>query len=57
MVWHLDKLGLLTTDIVKKSFSTYTGDMVDNQEGKTDYDIIRYRNLSISDIESELENE
>ena len=57
MVWHLDKLGLLTTDIVKKSFSTYTGDMVDNQEGKTDYDIIRYRNLSVSDIESELENE
>jgi hypothetical protein len=57
MVWHLRKLGLLSTDIVKKSFSTYTPAMVDNQEGKTDYDIIRYRNLSEEDILKELESE
>ena len=57
MVWHLWKLNLLSTDIVKKSLSTYTGDMVDNQEGKTDYDIIRYRNLSVNDIEEELKND
>ena len=57
MVWHLWKLNLLDLDIVKKSFSTYTGDMVDNQEGKTDYDIIRYRNLSVDDIKKELSDE
>ena len=57
MVYHLWKLNLLNTDIVKKSFSTYTGDMVDNQEGKIDYDIIRYRNLSTEDIIKEIENE
>jgi len=57
MVWHLWKLDLLYLDIVKKSFSTYTEGVVDNQEGKTDYDIIRYRNLSVDDIEKELENE
>ena len=57
MVYHLWKLGLLDTDIVKKSFSTYTSDVVDNQEGKTTYDIIRYRNLSSEDIIKEIENE
>ena len=57
MVWHLWKLDLLYLDVVKKSFSTYTGDIVDNQDGKTDYDIIRYRNLSLDDITKELENE
>ena len=57
MVYHLWKLNLLNTDTVKKSFSTYTGDMADNQEGKTTYDIIRYRNLSSEDIIKEIENE
>ena len=57
MVWHLWKLDLLHLDIVKKSFSTYTDGLADNQEGKTDYDIIRYRNLSEEDILKELENE
>ena len=56
MVWHLRKLNLLDTNIVKKSFSTYTRDIIDNQEGKTDYDIIRYRNLSSGDIIKELKN-
>ena len=57
MVWHLWKLNLLNTDTVKKSFSTYTGDIVDNQGGKTDYDIIRYRNLSEKDILEELKDD
>ena len=57
MVYHLWKLSLLDVDIVKKSFSTYTSDVVDNQEGKTTYDIIRYRNLSFEDIIKEIENE
>ena len=57
MVWHLEKLGLLSPSNVKKSFRTYTPARVDNQEGKTDYDIIRYRNLSEEDILKELENE
>ena len=57
MVWHLWKLDLLYLDIVKKSFSTYTSEKVDNQEGKIDYDIIRYRNLSVNDIEEELKND
>ena len=57
MVWHLWKLNLLSLDIVKKSFSTYTSKKADNQEGKTNYDIMRYRKLSIGDVEKELENE
>jgi len=57
MVWHLWKLNLLYLDVVKKSFSTYTESEVGNQEGTTDYDIIRYRNLSVEDIIKELENE
>ena len=57
MVWHLWKLNLLYLDVVKKSFSTYTSKKVDNQEGKTDYDIMRYRKLSIDDVEEELGNE
>ena len=57
MVWHLWKLDLLYVDIVKKSFSTYTSEKVDNQEGKIDYDIIRYRNLSVDDIKKELNDE
>ena len=57
MVWHLWKLNLINVDTVKKSFSTYTEKKSDNQEGKTNYDIMRYRKLSIGDVEKELENE
>ena len=56
MVWHLWKLNLTDVDIVKKSFSTYTSKKADNQEGKTNYDIMRYRKLSIEDVEKELNN-
>ena len=57
MVWHLWKLNLLYLDIVKKSFSTYTEQQVSQQEEKADYDIMRYRNLSVNDIEGELKND
>jgi len=57
MVWHLNKLGILDFNTVKKSFTTYTGNMIDNNNGKTDYDVIRYRNLSIDDIKEELKSE
>ena len=60
MVWHLRKLGLLSIDTVKKSFSTYglsSGDFlkVDNQEGKVDYDIIRFRNLTEDTLREEID--
>ena len=57
MVWHLWKLNLLNPDIVKKSFTTYTREKADNGEGKIDYDIMRYRRLSVNDVKKELENE
>ena len=56
MVWHLWKLNFLNTDIVKKSFSTYTTNKFDGGVGETDYDIIRYRNLSLDNIIKELKN-
>ena len=57
MVYHLWKLNLLHLDVVKKSFSTqYQHDMAE-RIGSTDYDIIRYRNLSAEDIIKEIENE
>ena len=57
MVWHLWKLNLLNVDTVKKSFSTYTEGEVSLQEEKADYDIMRYRNLSMENIIKEVENE
>ena len=57
MVWHLWKLNLLNPDMVKKSFTTYTGDKVDFEEGNTDYDIIRYRNLFAENILEVFKNE
>ena len=57
MVWHLSKLNLLSTDIVKKSFSTYTDGEVSRREVKADYDIMRYRNLPTEEIIKEIENE
>ena len=56
MVWHLWKFNFLNTDIVKKSFSTYTTNKFDGGVGKVDYDVIRYRNLSLDDIIKELKN-
>ena len=56
MVYHLWKLNLLNIDTVSKSFSTYTENITDNQEGKTTYDIMRYRNLSTEEIIKEIEN-
>ena len=57
MVWHLWKLNLLNTDIVKKSFSTYTPDKCSGGSRGTDYDIFRFRNLSKEDILKELGGE
>ena len=57
MVWHLWKLNLLSTDIVKKSFSTQHQHHIAKRIEGTNYDIIRYRNLSLEDIIKELENE
>ena len=55
MVWHLRKLGLLSEDTVKKSFSTNSPDKVDNQEGKTDYDIIRFRKLTEDKLREDID--
>ena len=57
MVWHLSKLNLLNVDFVEKSFSTYTSDRSDSGLGEIDYDIVRYRNLSINDVLMELGDE
>tara|TARA_B100001094_G_scaffold302310_1_gene329375 strand:- start:4896 stop:5699 length:804 start_codon:yes stop_codon:yes gene_type:complete len=49
MVWHLRKLGLLTNDIVKKSFrSLHHGDtnINTNMDIEIDYDIFRFRKLN-----------
>ncbi len=46
MVWHLRKMGLLDTQITLKSFNT----MAKTANHATDYDIFRYRNLSIEEV-------
>ena len=54
---NTEKLAIVTIDTVKKSFSTYTEGEVSLQEEKADYDIMRYRNLSMENIIKEVENE
>ena len=44
-------------DLKQHHYNTYTREKADNGEGKIDYDIMRYRKLSIGDVEKELEND
>ena len=54
MVWHLRKLGLLSVDTVKKSFTTLTDNNIKIigrcEDTEIDYDIFRYRQLSREDV-------
>ena len=59
MVWHLGKLGLLTHDIVEKSFSNWSDKnpriIGGSKEDYIDYDIFRYRHLDRKKVLKELE--
>jgi hypothetical protein len=54
MVWHLSKLGLLSPDILRKSFNVWYNQNTDAVGGSTNpninYDIFRYRNLTEKDL-------
>ena len=54
MVWHLRKLGLLSEDIVRKTFSNWHDNNPKIIGGSTNpninYDIFRYRNLTEKDL-------
>ena len=57
MVWHLSKLGLLSDDIISKSFSCWTdwNPNTGKNVREVDYDIFRYRNLDREKVLKELE--
>ena len=67
MVWHLDKLGLLSDDIISKSFSCWTdwnpnigklgfnSFLLSKGIREVDYDIFRYRHLDRETVLKELE--
>jgi hypothetical protein len=52
MVWHLNKLGILSEDIVKKSFTNWheKNPIIATDDTSVDYDIFRYRQLSKEDL-------
>ena len=54
MVWHLRKLGLLSEDIVKKTFKVLHHSSKDTVGGSKDpnidYDIFRFRELKREDL-------
>jgi hypothetical protein len=56
MVWHLSKLGLLSDDIISKSFSCWTdwNPNTGKNVREVDYDIFRYRNLDREKVLKEL---
>ena len=59
MVWHLGKLGLLTHDIVEKSFSNWSDKnpriIGGSKDDYIDYDIFRYRHLDRKKVLKDLE--
>ena len=57
MVWHLEKLNLLSTENVLKTFSTFETTEPDLEEGNCDYDILRYRNLTKNDVKEAFSEE
>ena len=54
MVWHLRKLGLLSEDIVKKTFSNWhdNNPKIIGGSKEVDYDIFRYRQLSRKEVKN-----
>ena len=52
MVWHLRKLGLLSEDIVRKTFSNWhdNNPKIIGGSKEVDYDIFRYRQLSRKEV-------
>jgi len=52
MVWHLNKLGILSEDIVKKTFTNWheKNPIIATDDTSVDYDIFRYRQLSKEDL-------
>tara|TARA_Y100000004_G_scaffold7737_1_gene8648 strand:- start:384 stop:1190 length:807 start_codon:yes stop_codon:yes gene_type:complete len=54
MVWHLQKLNLLSDDIVKKSFTNWSDNnpkiIGGSKDDDIDYDIFRYRKLNMEDL-------
>ena len=56
MVWHLNKLNLLTEEIIEKSFNNLhekNPDIIGGTKNKNiDYDIFRYRQLTRDDLKN-----